>query len=128
MFRKHLDPRDHRGNKERNLKQGHFAQNWTDRNGNPAGGVSSGRGFTISWQNGPLGRGEDRDEPNGAFVEDVIDAVIKRIEFYQNCDLGKFACEENAEALKALKQAARQLELRTKRRESEGVEGTHRGN
>ena len=53
-------------------------EHWTDSDGNPTGGVSSGRGFTISWQNGPLGRGEDRVEPNGAFVEDVIAAVIGR--------------------------------------------------
>lgn len=65
------------------MKQGHFEEHWCDADGNPAGGVSSGKGFVCSWQNGPLGRGNDRREPNGAFVEDVIQAVIGRIEFYQ---------------------------------------------
>ena len=70
-------------------KQGHFEEHWNDVDRNPAGGVSSGRGFAISWQNGPLGRGNDRREPNGAFVEDVIQAVIGRISFYQK---SKFQC------------------------------------
>ena len=57
------------------MRQGHFEEHWSDKDGNPAGGVSSGRGFAISWQNGPLGRGVERREPNGAFVEDVIAAA-----------------------------------------------------
>ena len=36
--------------------QGFFDQHWLDMDGNPAGGVSTGKGFTISWQNGPLGK------------------------------------------------------------------------
>lgn len=104
--------------------QGHFAEHWTDMNGNPVGGVSTGRGFTISWQHGPLGpMGTPlRQEPNGAFVEDVIQAVIRRIEFYQAT---KFACKENADALEALYLAAQRLDDRTKDRERRTVEGTH---
>lgn len=41
------------------MKQGHFKQHCSDDKGRPAGGVSSGRGFTVSWQNGPLGNGDD---------------------------------------------------------------------
>ncbi len=104
------------------MLNGHFAQHWSDNKGRPAGGVSSGRGFTISWQNGPLGRGADRVEPNGAFVEDVLDAVIRRIEFYQ---ASEFACQENADALHALKIAAGRLDDRTKNREARAVGGTH---
>lgn len=104
------------------MKQGHYAEHWTDQDGNPAGGVSFGKGFAISWQNGPLGRGNDRKEPNGAFVEDVIQAVIGRIEFYQST---KFACERNELALQALKGAAAELDLRTSEREQREVEGTH---
>ena len=103
------------------MKQGHFEEHWLD-NENPSGGVSFGKGFTISWQNGPLGRGNERKEPNGAFVEDVIQAVIGRIEFYQ---ASKFSCQENADALNALKQAAQRLDDRTKERETREVEGTH---
>lgn len=104
------------------MKQGFFSEQWTDADGNPAGGVATGRGFTISWQNGPLGKGEARREPNGAFVEDVVEAVADRIRFHQ---AGKFACEENLQALQALDLAARALNRRTKDRETRLVEGTH---
>ncbi len=104
------------------MKQGHYEQHWSDAEKRPVGGVSTGRGFTISWQNGPLGRGADRVEPNGAFVEDLIQAVIGRIEFYQDSE---FACGENQEALKHLRSAAEALDSRTKKREAAGVEGTH---
>lgn len=103
---------------------GHFSEHWLDGAGNPAGGVSTGRGFTISWQNGPLGEiGTSlRHEPDGAFVEDVLQAVIGRIEFYQQ---GRFACQENEDALTALRMAAQRLDDRTKDRERRLVEGTH---
>jgi len=104
------------------MKLGHVFENWTDQRGNPAGGVSFGTGFCISWQNGPLGRGDSRREPNGAFVEDVLDAVIKRIEFYQD---SRFSCAENASALSALRTAAKFLDDRTRDRESRSVEGVH---
>lgn len=97
-------------------------EHWTDDDLNPAGGSTFGNGFAISWQNGALGRGENRREPNGAFVEDVIQAVIGRIEFYQD---SKFACQENAAALEYLKSAANVLDERTKNREARQVEGTH---
>lgn len=98
-----------------------LCDNWTDANGNPSGGVASGRGFAISWQNGPLGRGDERREPNGAFVEDVIKAVINRLEFFQN---SKFACMANDIALTYLRTAHESLLLRTEEREARGVEGT----
>jgi hypothetical protein len=104
------------------MLNGHFAEHWSDDKGRPAGGVSSGRGFAISWQNGPLGRENERREPNGAFVEDVLAAVIGRIEFYQGSE---FACSEGADALRALYEAAERLDDRTKDREARAVEGTH---
>lgn len=104
------------------MKQGIFQEHWNDADGNPAGGVTSGRGLAISWQNGPLGRGADRREPNGAFVEDVIDAIIGRIEFYEQ---SQFACDTNKEAIKHLRLAAEALDSRTKDREARGVEGLH---
>lgn len=102
----------------RPIKQEH----WTDEQGRPAGGSSYGGGFAISWQNGPLRAGGIERAPNGAFVEDVIAAVIGRIEFYQSSG---FACQENADALDALYVAAKRLDDRTKSRETRGVEGTH---
>lgn len=101
---------------------GFFDEHWLDEQGRPAGGVSSGRGFAISWQNGPLGRGDERQGPNGAFVEDVIDACRQRLEFFQKSEFG---CPENASAIEALDQAAIVLEQRTQRRVAAGVEGTH---
>ena len=111
-------------------KQGFFGEHWVDENGNPAGGVSSGMGFAISWQNGPLGRigtGERRGA-NGAFVEDVIGAAKDRFEFYQEGSDGKFACEENARCIELLTEIEAICQARTQRRVEAKTEGTHEGN
>lgn len=97
-----------------------------DAAGNPAGGTTSGRGISISWQNGPLGRGADRVEPNGAFVEGVIAAAIDRIEFYQTASEGRFKCRENALAITKLEEGLLWLQKRTLDREAREVEGTHK--
>ena len=99
-----------------------YERHESDVNGNPAGGVTVGRGFTIAWQNGPLAVDGVRREPNGAFVEDVIAAAIGRIEAYQ---ASRFNCIENATALEHLVAAAEALDSRTKNRVARGVEGTH---
>lgn len=104
------------------MKQPIKQEHWNDSDGNPAGGATFGAGFAISWQNGPLGRGDQRREPNGAFVEGVIAAAIGRIEWYQS---GRFACQSNAVALERLQQALAALESRTQGREERQVEGTH---
>ena len=108
------------------MRQGfsHVTNN-LDSDGNPTGGVVVGNGFTISWQDGPLGRGEVRRAPNGAFVEDVIESARQRIEFYQTASGGRFACEQNDAAMWHLEQALIVLDDRTQDRESRGVEGTH---
>lgn len=92
--------------------------------GCPAGGTTTATGLSITWQNGPLGRGAERKEPNGAFVETVILAAIDRLRFYQTAAEGKFACHQNANAIEALVLARELLEERTKERELRGVEGT----
>lgn len=107
------------------MRQGFTARNDCDEAGNPTGGFVRGVGIDINWQNGPLGRGSDRKPPNGAFVEDVIAAVIQRIEHYQTVGNGVFACAENGHALAKLHEALYQLEQRTKAREARNVEGTH---
>lgn len=94
----------------------------TDEQGNPVGGYSHGCGFTITWQAGPLGRGEHRKEPNGAFVEDIIAAAANRLQYYQN---SKFASTYNRDALLALQAALTSLKERTEEREHREVEGTH---
>ena len=95
---------------------------FSDADGNPAGGTTYGPGFAIGWQNGPLGRDGDRQEPNGAFVETVIKAAADRIEFYQR---SKFASADNQEALDHLNSALAALHRRTAEREARQVEGTH---
>lgn len=97
-------------------------EHWNDANGNPAGGVSFGHGCCISWQNGPLGRGAGRREPNGAFVETVLQMVYNRLAFYQ---ASPFACQANADAMDHIQAALLALDERTKDRETRQVEGTH---
>lgn len=99
----------------------------SDEDGNPAGGRTDGKGILIVWQNGPLvwEQGDvagGRLEPNGAFVEGVIEAAADRLRYYQ---ASKFACRENALALTKLEEALHWLEHRTAVREARGVEGTH---
>lgn len=97
-------------------------QNISDPDGNPSGGTIEGIGLDINWQNGPLGRGSDKKEPNGAFVETVIAAALIRLEFYQQ---SQFKCRENEIAIKKLEEALDILDSRTKERENREVEGTH---
>ena len=104
------------------MNQPFEAKNYDDPAGNPAGGFVKGEGLSIHWQNGPLGRGPERAEPNGAFVETVIAAAIQRIEYY---NAGKFRCRENSLAITHLEEALHWLNHRTAAREARQVEGTH---
>ncbi len=100
------------------ITQTHFR----DETDAPEGGITQGRGFVISWQRGPLGRGADRIEPNGAFVEDVIRAAVGRLDEYQ---ASRFNSSYNADALNHLHKALTALNARTADREKRAVEGTH---
>ena len=85
-----------------------------------SGGQSCGIGFTIAWQRGALniaGR-------NGAFVIEVLEAVRSQIEYFQEAGNGKFACQENAEALFHVDQALNYLKDRRDRRLAQGTLGT----
>lgn len=104
------------------MKAEYVHDNISDDLGRPAGGSAAGTGFQVSWQNGPLAVDGERRDPNGAFVETLIDVVIKRIEFYQESE---FHCINNAVALGHLYAAAEVLAERTRDRERRGVEGTH---
>lgn len=95
---------------------------YNDPDGNPAGGLTTGIGLRVEWQNGPLGRGENRIEPNGAFVEGVISAALGRLKYYQD---SQFACRENALAITKLEEALHWCQARTAAREERQVEGTH---
>lgn len=107
------------------MRQPIFPLNYTDEEGNPTGGQVESLGINIQWQAGPLGRGEDRKEPNGAFVEGVIEAALQRLQFYQTANKGKFACRQNAIAITKLEEALMWLDNRTTEREKAEVEGTH---
>lgn len=96
-----------------------------DEQGRPGGGSAHGVGLSVQWQNGPLGRGADRQEANGAFVEDLLAVVAHRLEVYQGT---QFRCHENQVALDKVQRALRMLQERTARREAAAVEGTHEGN
>lgn len=112
------------------MRQSVSIENLVDDEGRPAGGSANGTGIAIYWQKGPL-REQGSDEPaipNGAFVEDVIDVCRQRIEHYQEVADGRFACDENAEAIEHLGEALAALDRRTQRRLDAGTEGTHQGN
>jgi hypothetical protein len=96
-----------------------------DSGGKPAGGTSTANGVTISWQNGPLGRGSDRQAANGAFVETLLQIVADRLSWY---NANGFSCRENSLAITKVEEAIHWLESRTARRELQGVEGTNQGN
>jgi len=104
------------------MKQGFSAANIVDEAGNPAGGTARCTGIDIRWQDGPLGRGPARKDPNGAFVETVIAIAIQRLEFYQ---MSRFACTANLNAIVHLQDALGFLQDRTRLREEREVEGTH---
>ncbi len=93
-----------------------------DADGNPGGGNSTGPGFGIAWQHGPLREGKNRYRQNGSFVETVTGAVLDRMHFYQST---QFACESNARVIEHLEAAIREMQARTRDREARGVEGKH---
>jgi|SRR5215469_521007 len=93
-----------------------------DADGRPAGGFSTGEGFTIDWQDGPTRQADGSYERNGAFVEEVIEACVGRIQFYNSTE---FKCRENSLAITHLQEALHWLWDRTRDREERGVEGTH---
>jgi len=98
-------------------------ENRVDAEGNPAGGIVTAKGIEIEWQSEPLGRGTNRKEPNGAFVEGVLQAALQRLYFYQE---GKFKCRENAIAITKIEEALMWCNKRTQDREVREVEGTHK--
>lgn len=104
------------------MKQHIDSQHFNDENGNPAGGITTAVGLSVRWQDGPLGRGAERTEPNGAFVETVIAVAIDRLEYY---NAGRFRCRENSLAITKLEEALHWLNHRTADREAREVEGTH---
>lgn len=92
-------------------------QRWETPERLPDGGVSTGIGFTIAWQRGPLTSGR-----NGAFLLDVLNSCREQLIYFES---GQFACAENKEALGKVTEAIDVLASRLSRRQSEGTLGTH---
>ena len=124
------------------MRNGFTSEHWDDANGKPAGGISQGVGFVVSWQNGPLGACTcptdnveiatsarngihigicQRKTQNGAFVEDVLGTALDRLRYY---NAGEFADDYNDTAINHLEMALYALADRTRRRVGAGVEGT----
>lgn len=66
----------------------------------------SGQGFTIVWQKGALCTQSDR---NGATVEDILVAALKRLDEFQS---GDFCCQETQMAMECLTKATYFLKKR----------------
>lgn len=92
-------------------------QNWTNEDGTHAGGVSTGIGYTISWQRGSL----NEAGRNGAFLIEVLKSCQSQLSYFQN---SKYKCEENEKALQHLQQSIQYLEARKNRRLDQGTLGT----
>jgi hypothetical protein len=93
-------------------------KNWTDENGLHQGGVSTGIGFTIAWQRGPL----NEAGRNGAFLLEVLESCRNQVLYFQD---SQFACQDNLDALSGLGMAIEALSRRKSRRAAEGTLGTH---
>jgi hypothetical protein len=93
-------------------------QNWTNPDGTHDGGVSTGVGYTISWQRGPI----NEAGRNGAFLIEVLESCRSQLAYFQN---SSYACQENVEALNHLDLAIEALKSRRERREIQGTLGTH---
>ena len=91
---------------------------WITAEGFPDGAISTGIGFTIAWQRGPL----TTNGRNGAFLLEVLGVCLHQLEQYQE---GRFACAENEKALLNLTEAIEHLSARRERREVQGMLGSH---
>ncbi len=102
-----------------------IVKDYLDNTGAPDGGEYESLGLNIRWQRGPLKPPGETEmlPPNGAFVETVIEAAMRRLKFYQTT---RFRCEENEEAIFHLEDALALLRERTNRRQAAGKLGTHK--
>jgi len=98
--------------------------NGNDENGNPTGGIVTGMGINVKWQDGPRTPDVEGNlaPANGAFVEDVIYTALQRLQWFQD---SKFKTRENAIAITNLEQALWALNHRRLGRQLRKVEGKH---
>ncbi len=74
-----------------------------------------GPSWEIKWQNGAMELGR-----NGAITEEILDALIEHLSFFQR---GKYACRENALAVTKLEEAKHWVLHRKQLREAQNVKG-----
>ncbi len=96
-----------------------------DTEGNPSATAPDGFKAAFSriplvFQNGPVMEAGI----NGITNEALLAVVIDRMQGFQS---GPYACRENALALTKLEEAMHWMRARTRRREADGTEGTHKG-
>lgn len=108
--------------------------NQSDEYDNPTGGsvylqvIKNGDNefpaLVVNWQDGPRAQepGKALEEPNGAFVEDVLWAALQRLEFFNE---GKYRDRANAIAITHIEQAIQALKDRQLERSYRHVEGKH---
>lgn len=75
--------------------------------------------LVINFQNGPI----LESGINGISNEALLAIVEDRLAGFER---GRFACDENAAALRSVREAMTWLKERTERRIARGVEGTHK--
>ena len=75
----------------------------------------------IDWQDGIVGD----DGQNGAFLEDVMEAVRQRLRFFQSNPNTR--CRENAIALTHIETSLAWLDFRTRSRTVQKVENSYEG-
>lgn len=78
-------------------------------------GVYEGPNWSIKWQNGSMSLGR-----NGAITEEILDALITHLSFFQH---GKYACRENALAITKLEEAKHWVLHRKQLREEQNLKG-----
>ena len=100
------------------------ARNYSDTDGNPAGGYVHGPGLCVSFQDGPRGKQGDGElhPANGAFVEDLLVGALQRLEFFQ---ASKFRHVRNQEAIDHIVSALEALNTRAAERKERGVLGAN---
>jgi hypothetical protein len=98
------------------------SRNYTDADGNPAGGYAHGPGMCIAWQDGPRGTHPDgaMKPANGAFVEDALVAAYQRLESFQQ---SKYVHLANTQAMSLIAEAIAILHARAQERQARGVLG-----
>ena len=92
-------------------------ENTVNEDGFVSGGFYQDIGIDITWQKGPMDV-----ERNGATMEDVILAILVRLEAFQNTGL---KCAENDEAMDHLRKAKAAFDRRTAARREQDVEGKY---